>query len=240
MARVTHVKKAQQRYETIPVIDPETGQQKVTPVLRRDGSQKTTKKGKPVVMRVTEADKSQPLPNHVCDKCGKEIEVGQPYKWIAPKSGPYGGSKKYRCGECPTWHLWEYNYSRGAQVARVQYEGGDAISSAESLDDIKNALEEAAGEIRSLADEAEEGANNIEDGFGHETYQSQELREQSESLNSWADECEEWEPSEEEPDLSDFEDEGDESAEDQFTHATDEWLDNIRQEAQDALDSSPI
>ena len=35
MARVTHVKKAQQRYATVPVIDPETGEPKRTPVMKK-------------------------------------------------------------------------------------------------------------------------------------------------------------------------------------------------------------
>lgn len=43
MPRVTHVKRAQQRYATKPVIDPATGEQKVTPVMNtRTGEQKRT------------------------------------------------------------------------------------------------------------------------------------------------------------------------------------------------------
>lgn len=33
MARIAHVKAARQRYATVPVIDPETGEQKQTPVM---------------------------------------------------------------------------------------------------------------------------------------------------------------------------------------------------------------
>lgn len=115
MARVTYVKKAQQRYEMVPVIDPETGQQKVTPVMGRNGEQKTSKRG-PVFMRVTEADKSKPLPNLKCEKCGIEIKPG---------------GEVYR-----------------------------------------------------------ESAQNMEDGFGHETYQSAELNEKADALESAADEIE--------------------------------------------------
>lgn len=119
MARITYVKKAQQRFATVPVIDPKTGKQKQTPVMttkevrQEDGTyakvqvQKTTKRGLPVFMKVTEADKSQPLPNRTCGKCGREIEVGQPCKHISPKSGPYGGRTLFRCDGCPNWHVWE-------------------------------------------------------------------------------------------------------------------------------------
>lgn len=81
MARVTFVKKAQQRYATKPVIDPETGVQKITPVLRKDGTPKTTraKANRParaIVLRVTEADKDRPLPLLKCDACGDDIKIG--------------------------------------------------------------------------------------------------------------------------------------------------------------------
>lgn len=47
MAKVIKVKSARQRYGTVPVIDPATGKQKVTPVMKSDGSQKLTKAGRP-------------------------------------------------------------------------------------------------------------------------------------------------------------------------------------------------
>jgi hypothetical protein len=193
MARVTHVKKAQQRYHTKPVIDPETGEQKKTPVLRRDGSQKVTKKGKPVFMRVTEADKDRPKDPLRCDFSGCQITdgkilPGQAYKHITPKSGPYGGTQKSRHEEHPTWQRWEYNYSLGAQIERIQYDFNEAVSSAESPDDVQSALEEAASEIESLAQEKSDSADNIEEGFGHETSMSEELRQTAEDLEGWAQE----------------------------------------------------
>ena len=192
MARVTYVKKAQQRYKTVPVIDPETGVQKTTAVTRADGSPKTDKRGRAVVRRLTVEDKSQPLPNRKCDKCGKEIEVGQPYKWIAPKSGPYGGYKRYRCDACPTWNVWDYSNSLGARVAQISADAWEQFGNTtfESDDEFNSLLSEVAENIRGLAEEKEEGAQNIEDGFGHETSTSQELRDIAEQLNSWADDVE--------------------------------------------------
>jgi hypothetical protein len=191
MARITYVKHAQQRYATVPVIDPETGQQKRTPVMR-NGRQKVTKRGMPVFMDVTVADKTRPLPNLTCGKCRKEILPGDPYKHISPRSGPYGGRKLIRCGACPNWHVWEYSSSLSARVAQIQHDAWDSFDGTtfESNDDVESWLQDVASQVRELAEEKEEGASNIEDGFGHETYQSAELREASENLNSWADEIE--------------------------------------------------
>jgi hypothetical protein len=202
MARVTHVKAAQQRYKTVPVIDPATGVQKITPVLRKNGSPKTTKKGKEIVRRITIDDKTQPLPNHKCEKCGKEIEVGQPYKWIAPKSGPYGGRKLIRCDACPTWNVWDYSSSLGARISQLQagFEESFNVEDITAADEVTDQLSSLAEEIRELAQEKEEGADNIENGFGHATSQSDELREVADGLNGWADEVEQAEiPAEPEP-----------------------------------------
>lgn len=189
MARVTHVKAAQARYATIPVMDPYTGHQKVTPVMRANGTQKVTKTGKPVVVRVTQADKSQPKPNRKCGKCGVEITVGSPYKWIKPKSGPYGGHLMVRCEACPTWQVWDYSSSMSAQLAQIAYEL-PSTDDANSPDDVEQILADAAQAVRDIADQKQESADNIEEGFGHTTYQSEELADIASSLNDWADEIE--------------------------------------------------
>lgn len=183
MARVTYVKKAQQRYAMVKT---ETR----TPVLRKDGEQKVTKKGRPVFRTASVADKTRPLPNHSCDKCRKEIEVGQPYKWIAPKSGPYGGRKMFRCGTCPSWQIWEYSSSLSARLAEVVHNAEEALESCENKDDFESWQTETADSIREIAEEQREKASNIEDGFGHETSMSQELNEQGDEIESWADDVE--------------------------------------------------
>lgn len=193
MARVTYVKAARQRYATVPVINPETGQQKVTAVMakRSDGpTPKTTKRGKPVVMRVTAEDRSKPLPSEKCGKCGRDIEVGQPYKHISPRSGPYGGRRLVRCATCPEWHVWEYSSSLSARLAEVSYNFEQAISETTSEEDADSALTDAADAVRGIAEEKRESAQSIEDGFQHATSQSDELNEIADSLDSWADDIE--------------------------------------------------
>jgi hypothetical protein len=187
MARVTHVKKAQQRYETVPVIDPETQQPKKTPVMR-NGEQRTTKRGKPIEMTVTVVDKTKPLAPYECDFCHQEIAVGTPYKHISPKSGPYGGTKRTRHEKCPTWQIWEYSSSLSARLAQISHDFWQQIDSAESTDDVQSVLDSAAEEITGLAEEKREGAGNIEEGFGHPTSASEELEQTADSLDEWADE----------------------------------------------------
>lgn len=189
MARITSVDKARVRYPTVPTIDPTTGRQIVVPVTRKDGSPKLTKSGRPVTRALTHEDRTaEPLPNHVCDRCRAEIKPGDPYKWIAPRSGPYGGRKMYRCGKCPAWHVWEYSSSLSAQLAQVSHEFGLALNGVESEDDVQSALDEAADQIREIAGAKRESAQNIEDGFGHATYQSDDLNSLADDLESWADE----------------------------------------------------
>lgn len=178
MPRITHVKKAQQRYARVPVLD-ENGLAKRVPVSR------VTKTGRPVFK--AGADQVR----QTCDKCGVEIKVGDPYKWIAPKSGPYGGTRRHRCAACPNWQVWEYSYSLSARLAQIVHEGENSLADCASKDDLESAVESIADEIQSIAEEQEEKADNIEEGFGHETYISEELREQAEQLTEWADEVRE-------------------------------------------------
>jgi hypothetical protein len=189
MARITRVAKAQQRYEQVPVIDPETGEQKRTPVMK-NGKQKVTKTGRPVFMDITTADKNQPLPNRKCGKCGNEITVGSPYKHISPRSGPYGGRTLYRCISCPDWNVWEYSSSLSARVAEISFDFSNEQGNWESQDDVQSSLNDAAERVREIASEKEESAQNIEDGFGHSTSMSEELADVAQQLNDWADEIE--------------------------------------------------
>lgn len=192
MPRVTHVKKAQQRYEQVPVIDPETGQQKTVPVMK-NGQQKVTKRGVPVTMKLTREDRTKPKPNLKCDfpGCtidGGEILPGTPYMWIAPKTSTYGSSRKNRHAQHRSWFPWEYSNSMSARLAQIAHDFWEEIDGCESEDDVQSALDTAAESIKEIAEEKREAAGNIEDGFGHATEKSEELESQADELESWADE----------------------------------------------------
>ncbi len=262
MARVTYVKHAQQRYTTVPVIDPETGKQKTVPVMRRNGQPKTTKTGRAIVLRLTQEDRTRPKPLEKCGKCGTTLGVGQPYKHISPRSGPYGGRRLVRCAKCPTWQVWEYSSSLSAQLAEVSYNFNNAIDEATSPEDVTSALEDAANAIREIASSKREGADNIESGFGHSTSMSDELNETADSLESWADEIESADvpdlPEPEEDDCEDCEGSGkiNENEEDEAECETcngsgkitpdepteeqiDEWRDEVRDNCS-IVDDSPV
>lgn len=184
MARVTYVKRAQARYEMVPVLD-EQGQPKRSPVLKKDGTPKTDKWGNPITMAVTVRDLSKPKPLQKCEVCDAEIQVGQPFKWVHPKSSYL----RIRCDACPTWQPWDLSNALWARVAQIQadFPGADSFDTPE---DVQLALEDIAGQVRELAEEKRESAGNIEDGFGHSTYQSDELNETADSLDDWASEIE--------------------------------------------------
>jgi hypothetical protein len=190
MARVTHVKKAQQRYETVPVIDEATGEPKRTQVMKGGEPKmtraKTGRPARPVFMTVTVQDKTKPLPNYTCDFCHQEIEVGTPYKHITPKSGPYGGRKRTRHEGCPSWNVWEYSNSWSARIAQATADFD--VSEVDDPEQVQEGLDDVAAAIKELAEESRETAGNIEDGFGHPTSQSEEAEQRADDLDGWADE----------------------------------------------------
>lgn len=262
MPRVTHVKKAQQRYATKPVIDPATGEQKQVPVInQRTGEQKVAKSGRPVFLKVSERDLSQPLPMPQCDAPGcsdREIKVGQPYKWIEPS----GQRVRNRHESCPTWNVWDYSSSLSARIAQIQDGGPD--DDFDSVEDAQAWAEGKAQEIRDLAEEKRESASNIEEGFGHETYQSEELNQTADDLDQWADdiegvdlpeypeaeedECEDCEGTgsitqdgaDDEEQCPTCEGSGRTTADEPTEEQVEEWREAVRDALQSALDESPV
>ena len=203
MPRVTHVKKAQQRYHTKPVLD-DDGQPVKIALTRKDGTPKMTRakrgrESRPVFITKTVADKTRPKPLLSCDYpgCvidGGKIAVGTSYKWIKPKSGPYGGRLRARHAQHPSWNVWDYSSSLSAQVARIEHDADKAVQDAETEDDVTDALGEAADAIEELAANKREGAENIESGFGHPTEMSEQMAADAEALDDWAQEVRDTQP----------------------------------------------
>lgn len=260
MARITHVTKAQQRFATVPVLD-ENGQQVIVPVTRKDGSPKRTKTGRAITRRLTQDDKSQPLPNRKCEKCRQEIKVGDPYKWVKPKSGPYGGSKRVRCAACPSWKPSELSSSKMATLYAAQEAADEAFGALmlpdtedavdSFVDDVKQILNDLAEGARDTAGEYQEGLDNMPDGLRDAAYETQE---KIEALESFAEDLEGWDPSADSPEIpaepteDDYapenpDDEADvEQAKADFQEAMDEWegevTDAIQEWAQGVLDEA--
>lgn len=182
MPRVTHVKAAQQRYETVPVLNEDGTQQ-----MRRLGTG-TTKRGEPIMQRVTREDRSKPKPPLNCGACHQPIEVGQPYKWLQVKN-TYGGTRMNRHETCPNWQSWELSNSISARAQQVaaQFEGFDG----DTMEDAEAARDEMVEAIRELESEKREAAENLEEGFGHPTAQSEEITGVADQLDEWANGVEE-------------------------------------------------
>lgn len=138
----------------------------------------------------------------------------------------------------------------------------------ESLDDLKAILESAADSIKEAADNAREKANNIESGFGHSTATSDELTERADAIESFADEVtsgvdnvddfdEDGVAIEVEADLGTFEEwalneygddvkpadwdreKYDAAIKEAVAARKEEWSDDARSQAEDALGNSP-
>jgi len=135
-----------------------------------------------------------------CLACGQEIPVGSSYQWFKMKT-TYGGIKKSYHTSCtiPPSHR---TTSRMGQIWDAQ--AALDLSAAEDFDGLREQMEAFGQEIRQVAEEYSESADNMESGFGHATYQSDELRERAEALENWADEVEQWEFSGDEPDPDDY------------------------------------
>lgn len=187
MAQITFVKKAQQRYTQIDVLNEDGTPQRTQMMDSRTGRPKVTKTGAFQYMPVRVRDLENPLPMPVCDKCSETIKVGSPYKHVSPKTGPYGGATRFRCGDCPAWQEWELSSSLNAMIAQIVDEAEREAFGADEADTITSALETAAASVRELALEKEEAAENVREGFGHDTSVSEELDEIADQLNGWAD-----------------------------------------------------
>ncbi len=179
-----------------------------------------------------------------CEKCGEPIKVGQAYKYMTQKTGPRTSRKRNRHETCAEWRPSEATGSPvlqvlyGAQEAAADELGElmppDTSDDAESvLDELKAILSTYAEGVREAGEMRTEAADNIEDGFGHETLQSEELRDEGQELEDHADDCESVEY-----DLDSFDTDVLEDTE--FEDALAEWLDDQIEKVSDAMAGMPL
>lgn len=182
-----------------------------------------------------------------CQHCGADINIGDPYKWVAPRAGRFSrGRRMNRHQTCPGWKASELTSSPVLSVLYAAQEDFDfsGVDTPASFDEveavtdaIRDILSSAAEAVREAAEMRIEAADNIESGFGHETYQSEELRSHGDELEQWADEMESWDPSSQ-PDEPDTEDEG--FDEDEYADELLVWYESAVDEAQSLIDDIPM
>lgn len=145
--------------------------------------------------------------NLTCGKCGATITKGDSYRWWSNRSpGMRSGIERYRCAKTAcTPSMGEMTPGRRGQLYLIQENAEAALAewAGDNTDDLESIWENAADELRELAEEFRESASNIEDGFGHATYQSEEMEEKGDSLEGVADDAPDFEDP---PEREDFED----------------------------------
>ncbi len=134
-----------------------------------------------------------------CNYCGKPIEAGTSYKWVAIKTSPRSSRRMARHADCPAWKASELTTSsqKSAMLSACEsaYDAIGAWSAEDGIDALEEIVQQAAEGFREAAEMYRESAQNIEDGFGHATYLSDELNEKADQCDSTADDLESWSPS---------------------------------------------
>ena len=186
-----------------------------------------------------------------CYRCRELVLDGEPFAYMGFKTG-VGGFYRYWCKDHMQPKLSEMTSNPRLQtIAQTGEQVEEAIggflsdNSLGSKEDLVSALESAAEEIRGVAEEYTKSADNIEEGFGHATQQSDESREKGEALGEWADALEsaaqeirdiEPEPDEEPESKSESKD-GEED--DEEPELSEDQINEIISLAEDALQSEP-
>ena len=121
-----------------------------------------------------------------CVMCPHEVQVGEAYKYIAKKTGPYSSTKLIFCQDCTprTSHLLS---GRSAEMASNVEGFIDSVSEDVDFDALSEALNDLISSTESMTTEIEEAANGIEEGLGHPTAQSEAMQETAYGLYQWKD-----------------------------------------------------
>lgn len=187
-----------------------------------------------------------------CGICRDKITKGDGYKWWANRlPGSRGSIRQIRCmkADCAPSRA-DMTPGRAGDLLRLQDDGHSAIDGAQTVDDLLCTAESLADEVTEMADGLTESADNIEDGFGHETYQSGELRERAENMESYADDLRNVDLDDDETDEDEIRQELEEDDEDDtlteqdvldaINEARENHVEEQREKVREALDAVEI
>jgi len=157
-----------------------------------------------------------------CHKCGVELPAGSPYLYYY-----VGFRSNYKHVRCTKQECFpkpsERESSKTATILAAQ-ENFD-VSGMDSKDDIEAAVQEVGSSIQEVADEYQEALDAWENG-------NYELEEKKDHYEDQANEISNWTyEGDEEPEREEDEDE------EAFQARWDEWIEQVRSEAQDAVDN---
>lgn len=162
--------------------------------------------------RTTYVEKARKAPGScmspTCSHAERTIAVGESYKHFSIRShkGARGFKKVYH-RDCSVPRSHTTTSSQLGTIYDAQDSGEQAIAALEADPENPESLREIASQvaegIREAGEMYGESSDNIESGFGHSTYVSDELREKADGCENWADEVENLDFEEYDPD--DFE-----------------------------------
>lgn len=123
-----------------------------------------------------------------CAGCGTEILPGQSYKWFANRIGRMSMRKDF-CANCRIRPSMMTTSPHLSALYAAQEAAEDALGTGDDLGlaDISQIVRDYAEAVREVGAGYRESAEAIVDGFGHETYQSEEIAEKADECESAAD-----------------------------------------------------
>ncbi len=123
-----------------------------------------------------------------CQRCGKEIFAGEKYYWWSNRVGFGKQMKSKKTVRCENHKPESWEMSGNPSVLEREENISDWSAQAaelESAEDAKELLGEIATYAEERQQEEEEKADNIRDGFGHDTFQSEELDEKAQAWDEF-------------------------------------------------------
>lgn len=191
-------------------------------------------------MRVHTVNKAQKTAG-TCVHCQQPVLAGEGYSWAAPFRSHRRIVRHTACGPFRSSQI--ASNDKLSALYAIQETIEDWIESSANdeftLDDAKAVMDEAGDAAEEVASQYEESASSIEDGFGHSTYQSEEMTEYAEQCNDWASTLHDALDSVDELD-EDEEDEDEPLTDEQKAAKIDEWRQEVLSAMQDAANECPL
>lgn len=133
--------------------------------------------------RVTFVKKAR-VKQGACRVCGTKIKVGDSYHWWANRIGR-SSIRGVTCAEHKPRRSMLTTSDKLSRIYAAEEELEASIANAESVEDIKEALEVAAGEAEEVAQEYRDAIESMPENF-QQGDQAMEMEEKAEQLEDWA------------------------------------------------------